>query len=69
MALARLRRQLSVAIRWASWVSMAPSGARSFMIVVGEAIFIGHRGDLAGEAVAEGVHARAISAGFGTRTC
>ena len=31
MALARFRRQLSVATRWASWVSMAPSGARSLM--------------------------------------
>ena len=28
---ARLRRQLSVAMRWASWVSIAPSGARLWM--------------------------------------
>src|ERR1700732_3506380 len=31
MALIRLRRQLSVATRWASWISMAPSGARLLM--------------------------------------
>jgi len=30
-ALARFRRQLSVAMRWGSWVSMAPSGARSWI--------------------------------------
>ncbi len=46
---------------------MAPSGAKvvhkSFgEFVVGGAIFVGHRRDLAGEAVTETVHAGAIAA-------
>jgi len=72
MALALLRRQLSVATRWASWISRAPSGANGCdhgggECVVSDAIFVSHGGYLAGQVMAAGVVAGGAFAflGFG----
>ncbi len=74
MALSRLRRQLSVAMRWARWSLHGAFGRevlddRGGEGVMHEAVRVGHGGYLAGEIVAAGVQSGRFFAfpGPGTR--